>query len=240
MSSKQPLWNRSTLPLVGTIMQPAAPTPPQAPSPPGVVDGANQILIEGGRPVTGLDGATLRNRRSELSRQLNSADSRRQELVSQLRTAPEGSQAGLVTRIDMLDTRIVQIEQDIALNGQRLASLPSTSSNTEEGMGGDLSNGQMTGISIVFIIFVLMPLAVALGRMMWRRGSVQRSVPAVPSVTDERLERMEQGMDSIAIEVERISEGQRFVTRLLGEQKELPALGGAEMPRPVALKADRS
>ena len=32
-----------------------------------------------------------------------------------------------------------------------------------------------------------------------------------------RLERLEQGVDAIAIEVERISEGQRFVTRLLSE-----------------------
>ncbi len=138
----------------------------------------------------------------------------------------------------MLDTRIVQIEQDIALNGQRLASLPATSSTTEESMGWNLSSDQVTGISIVFIIFVLMPLVVAMGRMMWRRGSVQRVVPAIPAATEERLERMEQGMDSIAIEIERISEGQRFVTRLLGERKELPALGGAEVPRPVALKAD--
>jgi hypothetical protein len=33
-----------------------------------------------------------------------------------------------------------------------------------------------------------------------------------------RLERMEQALDSIAIEVERISEGQRFTTKLLAER----------------------
>ena len=72
---------------------PAAPPaiPPPPPPLPGVADGANQIAIEGGRPATTLDGATLRNRRSELSRQLNSADSRRQELVSQLESAPAGA-----------------------------------------------------------------------------------------------------------------------------------------------------
>ncbi len=219
-------------------MQPPVPAPPP-PSPPAVVDGASQILIEGGQPVAELDGATLRNRRSELSRQLNSADSRRQELVSQLRTAPEGSQAGLVTRIQLLDTRILQIEKDIALNGQRLASLSAGSTaNMEEDMGANLSNSQITGISIVFIIFVLMPLAVALGRMMWRRASVPRT-PALPTETQQRLERMELGMDSIAIEVERISEGQRFVTKLLGERQELPALGGGAVAEPVAVKADR-
>ncbi|HEY3257253.1 MAG TPA: hypothetical protein VGJ64_00220 [Gemmatimonadaceae bacterium] len=34
-----------------------------------------------------------------------------------------------------------------------------------------------------------------------------------------RLERMEQGIDAIAVEVERISEGQRFTTKLLSERE---------------------
>ena len=35
-----------------------------------------------------------------------------------------------------------------------------------------------------------------------------------------RMERMEQALDSIAIEVERISENQRFTTRLLTERED--------------------
>ena len=35
--------------------------------------------------------------------------------------------------------------------------------------------------------------------------------------SDQRLARLEQAVESIAIEVERISEGQRFVTKLLAE-----------------------
>ena len=41
---------------------------------------------------------------------------------------------------------------------------------------------------------------------------------AVPVEVTARLERMEQAIDSIAIEVERISEGQRFTTKLLTER----------------------
>jgi hypothetical protein len=40
----------------------------------------------------------------------------------------------------------------------------------------------------------------------------------VPSVTEARLARIEQAVDAIALEIERISEGQRFTTRLLSEQ----------------------
>jgi len=42
--------------------------------------------------------------------------------------------------------------------------------------------------------------------------------PSVPAELQSRLERMEQALDSIAIEVERISEGQRFTTKLLAER----------------------
>ena len=41
--------------------------------------------------------------------------------------------------------------------------------------------------------------------------------PAGP-VADARLERLEHAVDAIALEIERISEGQRFTTKLLSEQ----------------------
>jgi hypothetical protein len=38
------------------------------------------------------------------------------------------------------------------------------------------------------------------------------------SISDARLARMESALESVAIEIERISEGQRFVTKLLAER----------------------
>ena len=38
------------------------------------------------------------------------------------------------------------------------------------------------------------------------------------AATDARLERIEQAVDAIAIEIERISEAQRFTTRLLSQK----------------------
>jgi hypothetical protein len=43
-------------------------------------------------------------------------------------------------------------------------------------------------------------------------------------VDDDRLQRLEQAVDAIAIEVERISEGQRFLTRLQTTRPEERAL----------------
>jgi hypothetical protein len=58
------------------------------------------------------------------------------------------------------------------------------------------------------------PIAKALGRRLERRP-IDSSPPPELML---RLERMEQALDSIAIEVERIAEGQRFTTKLLAER----------------------
>jgi hypothetical protein len=52
--------------------------------------------------------------------------------------------------------------------------------------------------------------------------------PGLTADTDQRIARIEQAVDSIAVEVERISEGQRFTTRLLSER----AAPGSSVPAP--------
>jgi hypothetical protein len=47
--------------------------------------------------------------------------------------------------------------------------------------------------------------------------------------SDERLARVEQAVESIALEIERIGEGQRYVTKLLNEPAE-PLIVGAPKP----------
>lgn len=44
---------------------------------------------------------------------------------------------------------------------------------------------------------------------------------------DSRLDRIEQSLDSVAVEVERVSEAQRFTARILTEHRGLPA---AQLP----------
>jgi hypothetical protein len=41
--------------------------------------------------------------------------------------------------------------------------------------------------------------------------------PALPPDISDRLSNMERGIESVAIEVERLGEGQRFVSQLLAE-----------------------
>ena len=90
-------------------------------------------------------------------------------------------------------------------------------------------------IVIVFTLFVLAPIALAISRMLWKRGSQPKYVGPSPE-NAQRLERMEQAIDSIAIEIERVSEGQRFVTRLMSDRQN--ALGVGQVPaQPIATPA---
>jgi hypothetical protein len=62
---------------------------------------------------------------------------------------------------------------------------------------------------------LLVPIVLAYTRRIWRRGAV------VPLDLDNspRLQRLEQAIESIALEVERIGEGQRFTTKLLADRQ---------------------
>jgi hypothetical protein len=86
--------------------------------------------------------------------------------------------------------------------------------------------------------------------MVWRR-----SKPTMPPGWNDaahRLERLEQAVDTIAIEVERVSEGQRFMTKLMTQNaaaggagasvnggQGLPALGPGAPPDPIVVQNQR-
>jgi hypothetical protein len=81
--------------------------------------------------------------------------------------------------------------------------------------------------------FFAMVIAIVVGRPLVKSytkrveaGSARQQ--QIPGEVVNRLERIEQAVEAIAVEVERISEGQRFTTKLLSETRagKLPAPGG--------------
>jgi hypothetical protein len=89
------------------------------------------------------------------------------------------------------------------------------------GLARDVIPQQVVDISIAFFltmaaIIIGLPLARAFGRRMDRRGSGAQ----IPSDLSHQIGQLNQAVDAIALEVERISEGQRFTTRLLSEQRD--------------------
>ena len=221
---------------------PTPPAPPAPPAPPGTptiytLPGGGTRVVFQDAPLTARDVQALRARGAELSNQLQSANRRRDQLSRQLEDADGLNKQGIEQRIAQLDQRIMGIEADIAENGRRLASAPARSLPTSQETAVNpfgLSSDQVTGISIVGTLFVLFPLSLAMARNIWRRGS-RKAEPAPSPASNERMERLEQAVDAIAIEIERVSEGQRFVTRLLTEGS-APALSvGQKAAEPVRL-----
>jgi hypothetical protein len=78
-------------------------------------------------------------------------------------------------------------------------------------------SGEMIPIAL-FICGAATAIGVPMARAYARRMDRDGRTPSIPVELHVRLERMEQALDSIAIEVERISEGQRFTTKLLAER----------------------
>jgi hypothetical protein len=138
---------------------------------------------------------------------------------------------GLEGRLALLDARQLQLESDLAQVGQQLSSasaglIASTAASGPVFAG--LSSGQTLAISIVFTIFVLGPLAVGFARTLFTRSNRPALPPAVFNEAAQRLERVEAAVETIALEIERISEGQRFVTKLLSENQPAPQLGAGQ------------
>jgi hypothetical protein len=206
--------------------------PPAIPQVPTVtVPGADGKPIAIAIPITQGDVDVLLDRRNELSTQLNSATGRRNDLSRLLRSARAGpDQAGIEARITQLDGRIISIESEMAGVGRALSAAPSgllqatSVAPIAPARFGALSAGQITGISVVSIIFVGAPMVIAMAMIAMKRFGNRLPPPQVPKDVADRLERMEQGIEAVALEVERIGEGQRFVTQLMSDRAQRAAL----------------
>ena len=121
-----------------------------------------------------------------------------------------------------------QIKQSIlaAREARREAGQAGTLQN--EGSGPDAIPPQAVDISIAFfimcaVIVIGWPIARALGKRLERHADA----PVVNVRMAEQLQHIEQAVDAMSIEIERISESQRFMTKLQSAQKaELKGLSG--------------
>ena len=209
---------------------PSADASPQAPGAPAAAPTPPvQVITIGpdGNPVTlsvprsEAEVEELIAQRNELSSQLTGVAARRRDLAQEITaTSDAGVRAGLESRLGILDQRILQLETDLATTGRQLSSAPAElvalAEHRDRPSGGDDFEGgffvggfSALGLAVVVLFFL---------RRRWKR---QRPAPRgeIGADVSPRLERLEHGMDAIAVEIERISEGQRFVTRLLSESQ---------------------
>jgi hypothetical protein len=204
---------------------PVAAGSPPADAAPGTLtivgaDGKTQTLTI---PGTEAEVASLKAQRNELSDQLTSVSARRSELAEELSNTTDGAaRTGLEDRLRVLDKRIIQLETDLASTGRQISAAPSelvASVGDESSPAGDdnFEGGLMAG---GFSALLLAAIALLFARRRWKRAGT--GFPSrLEGESARRLERLEHGMEAIAIEIERVSEGQRFVTKLLSEQSPL-------------------
>jgi hypothetical protein len=83
-------------------------------------------------------------------------------------------------------------------------------------MTPDVQAFAFVSIIIVGLVASLSLIAVFVTRSMMKAGRQPKSLPQ----QDDRLEHLQQSIDAIAIEVERIAEAQRFSAKLLADRVE--------------------
>jgi len=81
-----------------------------------------------------------------------------------------------------------------------------------------------------FATAIVMGIGIPLVRAYSRKMDAESRNPRIPTEMSDRLERMEQAIEAVAIEVERISEGQRFTTKLLSEGRDARQISSSASP----------
>jgi hypothetical protein len=182
------------------------------------------VPVTAGAPVTSASDLYqgLRAQRRELARQLEWLEEKRGELQGQLQEpgVAGANLRGLEQRIADLDSRIAAIDKQMGNTEaelSRAAALPGAMAEEPAviGIGRPGPPQEAYVLGGIFMFIVLLPLSIALARRIWRRGAAV--ITALPKEVSAQLTRLEQAVESIAIEVERIGEGQRFMSKVMAE-----------------------
>jgi len=191
--------------------------------------GAHPAFVDA-MPTAVWQGAVAARR--ELNNQRISLQDQRRSVAEQLRNpiVDGADRQGLEQRVVSIDAGIAALDKEIAAANSRVAAtalVPGAVVEERHDRNGPYVEGSV--LTALLIVCVLFPLSIALAQRFVRRGA--RAIATLPQDMIERFNRLDQAVDAMAVEVERIGEGQRFVARLMSER---PA---AER---VALERDRS
>ena len=223
---------------------PAAPPPPPPPAPAiaggaqGGGAGAAVTLTEGATPSEIL--VALRESREELHDQLERLQEQRDEIAQELRysgenrNAPEGAdRLGLEGRLAAVDGRIATLEAQIAATDLQVAQAAAVPGAVvpDPPPEPDPFPEELFVLGGMLIVFGVFPLAVAYARRLWKRSAV--AVTHLPRELWDRFAHLEQSVEAVAVEVERIGEGQRFITRVFSENTDARIAAASAHALPV-------
>lgn len=201
-------------PVAAPTTAPTAQTAPGAPSagpniPTGTLDLSKFSLNE------------LRRMRAELSSQRGDLASRRTATAEAYEAGSGANKEGMGERLRLLDANImvyenemVRVGREIAARGGGVAEQPNFRVPPNY-----ISEEDAAGMAFGFSFMTLLLAVFFTRRFMKKKYAGLPASRQQPNLiaSNERLERIEQAVDTIAVEVERVSENQRFMTRLMTE-----------------------
>jgi cytochrome c biogenesis protein ResB len=192
-----------------------------------------QVFVDG-KPLTSSPSAiyqALVKQRDVLGEQMERLQDERRDISNRLRNTDENlssaDKAGLERRMTVLDGRIDALDKQIAGADAQVAAAAGVPGAIVE-RPPEVRHGPPEEVFIlggIFMFVAIMPISIAYARRIWRRSAA--AVTAIPKDIIDRFTQIDQAVESIAVEVERIGEGQRFITRVLSEQGKRPALEAA-------------
>ena len=190
--------------------------------------------------------ASLEARRTELKQQLSSNTERRVLMDLQLKSAEGASRAELQNRLKTLDARTARIDDELneiddainaalergatrAPNGfeqliQGMRGTPQPPPTFQYQRNNDLLINLLIGQGVAFLLLAF---------ILWRglRRRVSASFARLAPEDSNRIEQLQRSVDVMAVEVERISEGQRYVAKIMSEQSSALGAGAAVSAR---------
>jgi hypothetical protein len=176
------------------------------------------------REVLGEYMSRLLNRRSNVTERLSQPN-----IGTAERTALEQHLQELNARIIAMEKQIAGADAEVA----QAAGIPGAAVPARQDGAGSGVPEAAPVIASVFFGIALVIVATAWARRLWKGAT--KVVTQFPAAFEARFTRFEQSLEAIAIEIERVSEGQRFLTKVLTEQRP-PALG-AGPAEPVEVRA---
>lgn len=222
------------------ILQPSAPLPPAAP----ILNAQDQADIAQGVREGNAVGAQVSREVAQAMAQANRNVAQANRQMAQAgREMAQAGPAGNASVIKDGTGRIVvtgpngktiTIDPKAGLDGDQIQEMVQTALQpaTPPLSGNEIPKELIPIVAIVFPCLMLMVFAIA--RAITRRPVAGGGPAVLPPETVARLARIEQAVEAVAIEVERISEAQRYSAQLLTERlaPSAPALGGrtAEAP----------
>lgn len=198
-------------------------------------------------PKTAEELAALIARRDEQNAQLETLSDQRSDVAHQLERLGSDPvvRAGPTARLKMLDDRIGEITRDVQSADQAIVAAKARGLATQA-QTPDIFPSPPPTPDVPQVVWagseqvapwrdrmlnsletsgpIALATVVLLGAVMywWISRTLRGQMTKLVAMQSAKLEELQRSVDSVAVEVERVSENQRFVTKLVGEKERLP------------------